>query len=209
MPALDHIAIAAPDLASGMAHVRNLAGVAMSRGGAHPRMATHNVLVRTGGQTYLEIIAPDPDAPRPAHPRWFGLDAMEPDAKPRLAVWVMAVDNLDEALATARRLGVDLGEPVEMTRGQFAWRLSVPQDGSLPLGGAAPVLIEWPDGINPSNSMEDAGLTLKELQVSSPEADRIAALCDALGGLPEKVALSSGSLALTACLQSETGEVWL
>ncbi|MCD0504910.1 VOC family protein, partial [Bordetella petrii] len=55
---LDHIAVAAPDLASGADWVERALGVRPQRGGAHPRMGTHNLLLRLGPDVYLEVIAP-------------------------------------------------------------------------------------------------------------------------------------------------------
>jgi catechol 2,3-dioxygenase-like lactoylglutathione lyase family enzyme len=63
---LDHLAIVAPDLDSGCAFVSRVLGVDLQPGGAHPRMGTHNRLLRLGPDTYLEVIAIDPSAQRPA-----------------------------------------------------------------------------------------------------------------------------------------------
>src|SRR5262245_54719941 len=71
---LDHIAVIAPDLATGVAWVREALGVDAPAGGAHPEMGTHTHLVGLGPEAYLEVIAADPDAPEPLHRRWFGLD---------------------------------------------------------------------------------------------------------------------------------------
>jgi len=46
MTELDHLTIAAHDLVQGVAYVRDALGVDMPTGGAHPRMATHNRLLR-------------------------------------------------------------------------------------------------------------------------------------------------------------------
>ena len=77
MTELDHIAVIAPDLGTGVAWVREALGVEMPAGGKHPEMGTHNRLVGLGPDVYLEVIAVDPEAPRPPHRRWFGLDDHE------------------------------------------------------------------------------------------------------------------------------------
>ena len=74
MTELDHIAVIAPSLAAGIAYVHDVLGVEPPKGGAHPQMGTHNHLLRLGEDVFLEVIAVDPDAPQPAHRRWFGLD---------------------------------------------------------------------------------------------------------------------------------------
>jgi len=73
--AIDHLVIAAPDLASGTAHVADVLGIAPQGGGAHPRMGTHNRVLGMFGGMYLEVIAIDPEAAAPQRPRWFGLDS--------------------------------------------------------------------------------------------------------------------------------------
>src|SRR3954467_1512491 len=85
---LDHIVITAHDLATGVKHVSDALGVAMQPGGEHPDMATHNWLLRLGDALFLEVIAPNPAAPRPPRRRWYALDDETPATLPRLAGWV-------------------------------------------------------------------------------------------------------------------------
>ena len=76
---LDHLAISATDLASGVAHVESVLGVALAGGGEHAHMSTHNRLLHLG-DIYLEVIAINPAAPAPAWPRalWPALSAARP-----------------------------------------------------------------------------------------------------------------------------------
>ncbi|TWA91006.1 glyoxalase-like protein [Bradyrhizobium stylosanthis] len=67
---LDHITVAANDLAEGVAYVEDALGIAPPAGGAHPLMGTHNHLLRLSETSFLEVIAPDPSAPAPTRPRW-------------------------------------------------------------------------------------------------------------------------------------------
>src|SRR5687767_5483712 len=106
---LDHLVVAAPTLDRGAAWVEARLGVGCRPGGAHAKMGTHNLLLRLGPAAYLEVIAVDPAAPPPGRPRWFGLDALAPDAGPRLAAWVARTDDV---AATAAASTVPLG-PVE------------------------------------------------------------------------------------------------
>lgn len=60
---IDHLVVTAPDLEAGAGFVRNALGMEMGRGGKHPRMGTHNMLLRLGETSFLEVIAADPEAP--------------------------------------------------------------------------------------------------------------------------------------------------
>src|SRR5581483_3649792 len=98
MTELDHLTIAAHTLDQGLAYVRDALGVDLPTGGAHPRMATHNRLLRLGDGVFLEVIAIDPAAPPPARPRWFQLDdpALQADLRraPRLLTWVVRTSDI-------------------------------------------------------------------------------------------------------------------
>ena len=108
------------------------------------------------------------------------------------------MQNLDDALNLAQQSGLDLGVPEDLSRGPLEWRLSVPPTGILPLGGAAPILIEWPEGVHPTSTMEDAGVVLRNLTVRHPNASAIAAFVQNLGGSLPKVTFADGPFKLNA-----------
>ena len=171
---LDHLAVVAPSVAAGVAHVRGRLGVDVPPGGAHPLMGTRNHLMRIGEALFLEIIAIDPDAPAPDRPRWFDLDRRG-DEPSRLEHWLLGTPDLDATLVEAGEL---VGEALAQTRGELSWRISVPADGSLPLGGAFPSFLQWPPGPHPADRMADLGCRLVRLDVMHPEAGRIAEFLD-------------------------------
>jgi hypothetical protein len=179
---LDHIVIGCATLEQGAAYIRDLLGVDMPPGGRHELMGTHNHLMRLGGETYLELVAIDPAGIKPAYPRWYALDDPAQQVRlrerPRPIVWVAGTPDIDAALAASL---ADLGRPVEMTRGDLKWRISLRDDGVLPESGALPVLIEWPAGPHPSARMHDLGVRLAELRLTHPAPERIGALLEALG----------------------------
>ncbi len=74
---LDHITVVARTLEEGAAHIKRQLGIDMPKGGAHPAMGTHNRLLSLGETAFLELIAIDPDATPPSHPRWFNLDRFD------------------------------------------------------------------------------------------------------------------------------------
>lgn len=175
---LDHLVIVAPSLAQGVDHVRQCLGVTPQPGGEHPRMGTHNALLKLGDDIFLEVIAINPDAPGPARPRWFGLDHLDQNAAPRLATWVARTNDIHAAVAASP---VPLGDLEPMTRGALNWLITIPQDGSLPLDGVAPTLIQWHNGPHPANKLQDQGCSLVRLEGFHPQADKISGLLQATG----------------------------
>ena len=172
--ALDHLAITAPDLQAGIDYVRHKLGVDIPAGGTHARMGTHNHLMALGPDCYLEVICPDPAAPKPMHARWFGLD--DPPKKPGLAHWIVSSSDIAQTLAQAP---AQSGPALAMSRGALNWLISVPEDGSLPFDGACPSFIQWPAGPHPSASMADLGCRLTRLVIEHPLAAQfIPALTD-------------------------------
>ena len=59
------------------------------------------------------------------------------------------------------------------SRGKLSWLITVPNGGALPLDGAFPTLIQWPDGSHPSQQMADLGCRLQRLEVAHPYANLI------------------------------------
>jgi hypothetical protein len=169
---LDHLAVSAGSLAEGVDVVEQALGVTLAPGGVHPLMSTHNRLLGLG-DLYLEVIAIDPLAPAPPHPRWFDLDHFS--GRPRLTNWILACDGLDAALAT---LPQGTGLPVDLARGDLRWRMAVPTDGLLPFDNAHPALIQWQGAAHPAQRLSDLGVRLELLEIATPDA---AALTSALG----------------------------
>jgi len=91
---MDHIAIIAPSLEDGVEYVRQTLGVSPQAGGEHPRMGTHNCLLKLGEKFYLEVISINPNAPHPNRPRWFQLDEPDPSRLIRLATWIARTDDI-------------------------------------------------------------------------------------------------------------------
>lgn len=181
--ALDHLVVAAADLDSGTRHVADLLGIAPTGGGAHPRMGTHNRVLGMAGGVYLEVIAIDPDAPTPQRPRWFGLDQPAMRARlaegPFLAHWAARVEAPADLSAWQARHPDRIAPAIPMTRGDLRWRLTVPDDGSLPAwreagatagDGLLPTLIQWDVDAYPGVSLPRQPLTLVALAGTHPRA---------------------------------------
>lgn len=174
--ALDHIAVSAETLEAGAAWVEMALGVPLAGGGKHPHMGTHNRLLSLG-DLYLEVIAIDPSAPRPAQPRWFDLDRFH--GAPRLTNWICRTDDLDAALAQAP---AGTGTATDLTRGDYRWRFAIPAAGRLPFDHCHPALIQWQGDLHPAKSLRDHGIRLTRLEITHPRAP---ALRTALQGLTD------------------------
>ncbi len=204
---LDHIAVIAPSLKDGIVWVRECLGIMPQMGGQHPQMGTHNMLLRLGDDFFLEVIAIDPNAPKPAQARWFGLD----DAADLKAHWsggcrlrgMVARTHQLPQLATGNP--ALHGTPMRVTRGEREWSFAVREDGRLPMGGAVPHLMDWGGQGPAAPQMPDLGCKLLALVLETPEPELVRASYQTIGltGAPE---LRQGARTkLAAIIQSPTG----
>jgi hypothetical protein len=180
--ALDHLVVAATTLADGIAYFADITGVAPHPGGKHVAMGTHNALVRLGARVYLEIIAIDSAGSRPGRPRWFDLDNIallaELTERPRLIHWVARTMDIERALAGCP---VALGAVHPMARGDFRWRITIPDDGKLPGKGVVPSLIQWDVPMHPADSLPQSGISIAGLAAAHPDPADIRGALAALG----------------------------
>jgi hypothetical protein len=192
---LDHLVISARTLDEGTQYVADTLGVAPAGGGAHPLMRTHNRLLNLWGGVYLEVIAIDPQAAEPAdgaatRARLFALDNPATQARlekgPYLSHWVARVDRPRRLATWQIQYPQRIAPIVPMTRGDFSWGLSVPDDGTFPAwqgagDGVLPSLIQWDTPRHPSALLPETDIALKALKAMHPQADTIAAQLHWLG----------------------------
>lgn len=192
---LDHLAIVCADLDVGCRWLEAALGVHLQAGGHHARFGTHNRLLGLEDGLYLEVIAPDPTA-KIEGPRWFGLD--DAPEIPILGNWICQADELSAFQNVA-------GPEVPLERGALKWRITVPEDGSLPFGGAFPTLIKWGAGVvHPAQSLMPTGVRLTGLTVTSPDAEQMSALC---GQIDSRVMFKTGNqLCINAAFETPNGE---
>lgn len=168
---IDHIVVGANSLEEGIAYVKEKLGITIPPGGKHPHMGTHNHLVRVGQGIFLEVIAIDPQAEAPKHPRWFALDDPEQKKRlaqqPRLIHWLVGSKDIQASIALNP---LDMSEAKRMTRGQLHWLIGIREDGALLENGIIPTFIQWPDGIHPAENMSDLGLKLETLRLIYPQS---------------------------------------
>ncbi|KAA1010468.1 VOC family protein [Paraburkholderia panacisoli] len=198
---LDHLVISARTLDEGTQYVADTLGVAPAGGGAHPLMRTHNRLLNLWDDVYLEVIAVDPqaaampdaaaggDTPRP---RLFALDDPATHARlengPYLSHWVARVERPKRLSLWQAQYPQRIAPIVPMTRGDFTWGLSVPDDGAFPSwegagDGVLPSLIQWDSPRHPSDALPATGIALKALKAVHPQAERISAQLHWLGAV--------------------------
>src|SRR5512139_3403877 len=115
---IDHLAITAASLQAGVEYVHLSLGVSPQVGGEHPRMGTHNCLLKLGENFYLEVISINPNTPQPARSRWFQLDEPDPSQPIRLATWIARTDDIYAATIASP---IPLGKVEHMSRGQMNW----------------------------------------------------------------------------------------
>ncbi|CAB3693505.1 VOC family protein [Paraburkholderia sp. SIMBA_055] len=220
---LDHLVVSARTLDEGVQYVADILGVEPAGGGAHPLMRTHNRLLNLWGGAYLEVIAVDPhaDVAREAtetaapRPRLFALDAPATHARlengPYLSHWVARVDRPKHLPTWQAQYPQRIPPIVPLTRGDFAWGLSVPEDGAFPAwqgagDGVLPSLIQWDTARHPSTVLPETGIALKALKGVHPQADTVAAQLQWLGAAHLiDVQATDGPAALVAEFETPSG----
>ena len=203
---LDHLVYATPDLNLGIDTIEKVLGVRATPGGQHPGLGTRNALVALGPSSYLEIIGPDREQPKPAGRRRFGIDELK---APRIVRWVAKGTELEEVAAAASDRGIKLGAVIPGSRRRpdgvvLAWRYTDP--ATEVADGLVPFFIDW--GTSPHPSATAArGATLISVRAEHPEAERTQKMLDALG-LDLRVQKGSAP-AIIATIESPKGRVEL
>jgi hypothetical protein len=203
---VDHLVYAAADLDRGIEEIECLIGISPTLGGRHPGRGTRNALVALGADAYLEIVAPDPDQPRPTTGRWLGVDTA---TTARLTAWAAKGTHLDELRNRALDKHVPLGEVRTGSRQRsdgvmLSWRLTDPE--SLVAGGVIPFFIDWGESPHPSRSAAQ-GASLVDFHVEHPDVAGVQRMMRALD--LDVTVTRAESAALVAIIESRRGRVEL
>jgi len=203
---VDHLIYATSDLSSGVERVERLLGVRATSGGQHPGRGTRNSLLALGPACYLEIIAPDPEQPRPAAPLWFGIDDLRAS---RLVTWAAHGSHLERVAAEAKARGIDLDPVSEGGRRRadgVALRWTVTNPRAMLGDGLLPFFIDWGSSPHPSTTAA-TGATLVDVRAEHPDADRVQEMMRALG---VDLSVTRGStVALIATIDGPKGRIEL
>ena len=175
---IDHLVIGAAELDKATKQIQDFIKAKFLAGGKHPLMATHNRLIKLQKSIYMEIIAADPSASLPRSPtrknRWFSLDSNATRKRlsyaPQPLCWVVSVNDIEK---TSMHCGYNPGKIVEMTRGNFSWKITISENGDLPESGVLPIFIEWPKGQHPTKTMPESNMFMEKLTLSHPHPSEI------------------------------------
>jgi hypothetical protein len=206
MGKIDHIILAAADLESGILRAEELLGVRAVPGGSHPAHGTRNALLSLGEDSYLEIIGPDPEQPKPEGPRVFRVDEVD---TPRLTTWAAKESDLEGRIESAASRSLHFGEILSGGRktpegGFLAWRVSDPR---VMIGdGIVPFLIDWGETPHPAATAPRGG-KLVGLRAQHPDPEAVRALLAAAD--LDLVVEPGPEPALIAAIESASGLVEL
>ena len=179
---LDHLVFAATTLADGIEYVAEVTGATPQPGGRHVAMGTHNALLRLGERVYLEIIAIDPDGAAPPRPRWFDLDDIalqsELTERPQLVAWVARTADIERSAAECP---IPLGAITPMQRGDYRWRITIPDDGKRPGRGIVPTLIQWDVPMHPADRLPASPVSIAQVAAAHADPAHVRAALAALG----------------------------
>jgi hypothetical protein len=179
---VDHLVLAAVTLADGIDYVSEITGAVPQPGGKHAAMGTHNALLRLGERVYLEIIAIDPDGTKPPRPRWFDLDDIalqsELTERPQLVNWVARTADIERSAAASP---LPLGAITPMARGEYRWRLTIPDDGRRTAHGIVPALIQWDVPAHPADRLPESKVSIAQIAATHSDPSRVRETLEALG----------------------------
>ena len=165
---IDHLVYAVPSLDEAVEEFAARLGVSPRPGGQHEGIGTHNAILPLEGLVYVELIASDPHQEPPGSPRPFGLDELE---RSRLVTWAARTDEIESAVALARKRGFDPGIILDLKRAEptgaiISWQLTL---RSEPAGdGLVPFVIDWGGALHPA-SRGQALCRLESFSAQHPE----------------------------------------
>ena len=226
---IDHLIVMAKTLELGIQWCEAKLGVTPVTGDENAQHGTHSRLFKIATPAnplaYLEIIAINPEAKRPANSpknRWFDMDDAALQAavalEPRLIHFVVNTSDIQAARNALKAQGIDRGPALQAKRhsrrGVLQWQITIREDGQRLFDGTLPTLIQWgkPDAaeplrLHPRNSLPRSGVTLQQVSITHPTASKLKIAYDALN--LQSIALETGPANITATLNTPKGIVQL
>ncbi|NND72583.1 MAG: VOC family protein [Rhodothermales bacterium] len=203
MSEIDHIVLLARDLQEGSDYIQSRLGIIPAEGGKHPDWGTHNALVSIGPSTYLEIIAPDPEADTPKNGRLFEEHLRD---QPYIVTWAMRTGDIENVHTRAVSAGIPIGRTESGVRKvdhgpALKWTLTDPH--ALPFDGIVPFLIDWGETPHPAATSPVAG-RLRDLMLFHPTPATATQALDVLGS---NLTVGEGRILISATIETADGTV--
>jgi hypothetical protein len=169
MRRLDHVVVGVADLAVGIDWFQSACGVTPEFGGRHTDLGTHNALVALGPDTYLELLAPDPAAPKET----AMAAALHALVEPIPVTWSARCEDAPATAAALNAAGLQAATSSHERRTPAGdvvrWDIVLL---THELGPIVPFLIEWGNGRTPAGTAP-SGCALLELTVGHPNPDGV------------------------------------
>lgn len=175
----DHFLLGCSSLETGINFIKDLTGVEAMKGGKHPNVGTHNALISLGGKSYLEIIAPDPEASSLV-PAYLFLKELH---TPSLFLWAAGTDDMDGLLKRIEKAGypnsgINPGSRQRPDGSVLKWRaLSIETPVT---DGVVPFFIEWDKSSRHPSADSPKGCTIALFEIEYPEPEKLKAVFNKL-----------------------------
>ena len=198
---VDHILIGVPDLDHTVDEIGKTLGVRPVYGGKHSR-GTHNALLSLGSRTYLEFIALQPGVAGAD----IGMRDLVGLKRPVPIGWAVGAPTTTSLTASVTHSNFILSEPEAGSRatpsgGILKW----PTLGLSSEPAGAPFFIVWSPETEHPAATSPQGCRLVSFHVTTPDSERLRALCSTLV-LPVEV-VNGPTVGFSVTIDSPNGRV--
>jgi hypothetical protein len=170
---IDHIVYIVPDLEKALDHLEEVLGIRPSIGGRHLDRGTKNALLHIGHQSYLEILAADPENVDFQGERWMGIDLMD---KPCISRWCLSSDQLEEEARLLKSWNPQMGKIQQCRRIspagiELQWQMILPL--AHPVIDVVPFFIDWSTSEKHPCDDLPRGCRLEEITFAAPQQEAL------------------------------------
>ena len=167
---IDHVILGVADLDQGILQLDALCGMKPALGGKHEHTGTHNALLATGSDAYVEVLAPQRGVPlqRELLPL-RGLGSLTPVG------WAVAIEDAEFTRKTLQAAGYGVNELREGSRQTpdgivIRWRSFQLTTPGLEM---APFFIEWDAASAHPSKTAPQGCSLVSLELRTPHDEEL------------------------------------
>jgi Glyoxalase-like domain len=170
---IDHIILGINDLDKGIARFKELTGVEPVIGGIHPYSFTHNALVALDGETYIEIMAPRPDAQN-VPDEFLTLENLTPIG------WAVRTHNTNQTKEKIKAAGIIASESKDGSRAKPDGTMLRWTTFDVDYRYDFPFFIEWGAGTVHPSASSPSGCSLQSFHITTPDDEALNKLKSAL-----------------------------